>query len=247
MRTFLQALLVCPECKGDFETIVFSRNREEVIEGLLFCKTCGMAYPIVNTIPRVLGNGLELNPSFANRFSKELKALRINNPTSGMHRQNRLDRRTQQSFGFQWSRFPEMACNFKENFLYYIYPIKPEFFKGKIGLDAGCGFGRHIYNAAHFGAEMVGMDFSAAIDATYQNTKHFKNVHLIQADIYKIPFKNNIFDFIYSIGVLHHLSNPENGFRMLVPSIKPNGVFMVWVYSNKRRFSIFFLLNPSEV
>ena len=39
-------------------------------------------------------------------------------------------------------------------------------FKGKIGLDLGCGFGRHVYNSAQFGAEMVGVDLSEAIEST---------------------------------------------------------------------------------
>lgn len=25
-----------------------------------------------------------------------------------------------------------------------IHPVPPEFFRGKVGLDAGCGFGRHV-------------------------------------------------------------------------------------------------------
>jgi len=73
------------------------------------------------------------------------------------------------------------------------------------------------------------------------NTKQFKNVHLVQADIYKAPFKKNAFDFVYSIGVLHHLSEPEVGFGSLVSLIKPKGAFLVWVYSKRRKFTILIL------
>src|SRR4030043_2454653 len=96
-----------------------------------------------------------------------------------------LQKKTQKSFGFQWTAFSEMCCDFRENFLNYISPVSPEFFKGKLGLDAGCGFGRHIYNAALFGAKMVGMDFSSAIEMAQRNTSGLKNVFLIKGDIYQ--------------------------------------------------------------
>ena len=56
--------------------------------------------------------------------------------------------RTRQSFGYQWTAFRTMVDAFREGFLNYIHPIGPEFFPGKLGLDAGCGFGRHVYYAA---------------------------------------------------------------------------------------------------
>jgi SAM-dependent methyltransferase len=134
-----------------------------------------------------------------------------------------------------------MACDFHENFWNYLHPATPEFLRGRLGLDAGCGFGRHIYQAASYGAEMVGMDLSRAIDASYQNTKQFPNVHLVQGDIYAPPFAPKTFDFVYSVGVLHHLPDPERGVRSLVPLVKPNGSLFVWLYSKSRRFSNFVL------
>ena len=120
------------------------------------------------------------------------------------------------------------------NFLNYIYPVKPQFFEGKIGLDAGCGFGRHLFYAAEFGAEMIGVDLSEAVEAAYRNTKHLPNVHIIQADIYNLSFRDNSFDFIYSIGVLHHLPDPKEGFKSLLPLLKSGGAIFIWVYSTAR-------------
>jgi SAM-dependent methyltransferase len=62
------------------------------------------------------------------------------------------------------------------------------------------------------------------------------NVHLVQADVYHLPIKPGILDFAYSIGVLHHLPDPEAGFRCLVPLLKPGGSLFVWVYSKSRPF-----------
>src|SRR3990172_2722911 len=110
-----------------------------------------------------------------------------------------------------------MVEAFGEGFLTYIHPLGPEFFPGKLVLDAGCGFGRHLYYAAEFGAEVVGVDFSAAVEAARANTAGCKGIHLVQADIYRLPFREASFDFAYSLGVLHHLPDPERGFQALVP------------------------------
>ena len=233
MRERLLELLACPCCGGSFTERTFSEIEGEIVEGLLTCQ-CGEAYPIINAIPRLLPNAFHEHPEFLQKYGEEIKQ-----PVGGFDKQletdlDRLQKRTQKSFGYQWTAFSEMIEEFRENFLNYTYPIKPSFFKGKIGLDAGCGFGRHIYYAAEFGAEMVGIDLSAAIDSAYQNTKHLRNVHLVQGDIYKLPFREKAFDFAYSIGVLHHLPDPERGFHSLLPLLKPNSSIFIWVYSKKR-------------
>jgi hypothetical protein len=38
------------------------------------------------------------------------------------------------------------------------------------------------------------------------------------------------FDFILSIGVLHHLASPETGLRNLVKVMSPSGAIIVWLY-----------------
>lgn len=198
--------LVCPECAHDLRQTVSKADGDDTIEGALTCD-CGRTYPVRDGIPRFTDDA---------PLSADI-------------------RRTQHSFGYQWTRFSQMVIDFRENFLDYIRPIDESFFPGKRGLDVGCGFGRHIYNAATFGAEMVGVDISAAIDATRQNVRHLPNVHLVQANIYKLPFRPGTFDFAYSIGVLHHLPDPERGFQSVVTVVKPGGTVFIWVYSKSRR------------
>jgi len=154
---------------------------------------------------------------------------------SGVGRFDELQRRTQRSFGFQWTRFATLHQVFEEDFLNYIAPLQPEFFPGRLILDAGCGFGRHLYYAATYGAEVVGVDLSAAIDRAQRNTAHLPGVHLVQCDLYHLPFRPGTFDGVYSIGVLHHLPDPEAGFRNLLRVLKPDAPIVVWVYSSKRR------------
>jgi SAM-dependent methyltransferase len=115
--------------------------------------------------------------------------------------------------------------------------VPPEFFRGKVGLDAGCGFGRHLFYAASMGAQMTGMDFSAAVAQAFRNVKSLDNADVVQGDIFRPPFRPQAFDFVYSIGVLHHLPDPERGFRALLPLLKPGGAVLIWVYSKSRRWT----------
>lgn len=234
MKPRLLELLICPECSGTLQQSVFTADGEATLEGLLTCG-CGRAYPVVGGIPRFTDDALTTFADFTKRHAARLAGHHVA-PPGGADQMAPALRRTQESFGYQWTRFSEMAIDFRENFLDYIRPIDEAFFRGKLGLDVGCGFGRHIYNAAIFGAEMVGVDISAAIDATSKNMADLKNVHLVQANLYRLPFRSGTFDFAYSIGVLHHLPDPERGFRSVVSMVKPNGAVFIWVYSKSRRF-----------
>jgi SAM-dependent methyltransferase len=78
---------------------------------------------------------------------------------------------------------------------------------------------------------MIGIDLSQAVDAAQRNNADNRRVHIVQADIYNLPFKANTFDFIYSVGVLHHLPDPEKGFQFLIPFLIRGGSLFIWVYS----------------
>jgi ubiquinone/menaquinone biosynthesis C-methylase UbiE len=153
-----------------------------------------------------------------------------------------LSKRTQKSFGYQWTEFADMVEANREHFLNYIYPVKPEFLRGKKGLDVACGFGRHIYYASQLGADkMVGLDFSDAIWQAKTINAANKKITLVKGNIYDMPFREESFDFAYSLGALHHLPDPEKGFQSILPLIRRGGSVFIWVYSKKRKFLNFFL------
>jgi SAM-dependent methyltransferase len=148
-----------------------------------------------------------------------------------------LHRRTQQSFGYQWTVFGEMSDQFHDDFLNYIAPVSPDFFVGKRGLDAGCGFGRHLYYAVQFGAQMIGLDFSRAIVRAKEIAGELERVQFVQGEIQRPPIRPRSLDFAYSIGVLHHTPDPEGAFRALLPLVRPGGSIFIWVYSKSRKLT----------
>jgi SAM-dependent methyltransferase len=137
---------------------------------------------------------------------------------------------TAESFGYEWTHFSEMHAEYERNFLDYQAPHGPEFFAGKRVLDAGCGGGRHAYHAARYGAEVWAVDLGPAVEVARRNNPDADRVHVVQADLYHLPFAPESFDYIYSNGVLHHLPDPEGGFHALLPYLKPGREVRIYLY-----------------
>ncbi|KKP88460.1 MAG: Methyltransferase type 11, partial [Berkelbacteria bacterium GW2011_GWA2_35_9] len=95
-----------------------------------------------------------------------------------------LKKKTINGFGYEWTNFSKLYKEYEQQFLDWIHPITPDFFKNKLVLDAGCGTGRHSYYATRFGAETVGMDLSIAVDVAQKNAGNNLRTHIIQADIF---------------------------------------------------------------
>ena len=103
--------------------------------------------------------------------------------------------------------------------------------RGKNVQDAGCGMGRFLDVASRHGAVSVGADLSFAVEAAHENLRDRPNVHILQADLRELPFPDASFDFIYSIGVLHHTPDCRASFLSLLRLLKPGGRIAVWLYS----------------
>jgi SAM-dependent methyltransferase len=50
--------------------------------------------------------------------------------------------------------------------------------------------------------------------------------------IYNIPEENS-FDIVFSIGVIHHLEDPEAAIKRLVRATRPGGHVLIWVYGEE--------------
>ncbi len=138
---------------------------------------------------------------------------------------------TVKRFGEQWHLYSFIDPLYKQQFLDWIHPVQPSFFKDKVVLDAGCGKGRHALLAREFGAKLVvALDASNSVDVAQANAHPYSNIEVVQGDILHPPFKPGSFDYVYSIGVLHHLPVPYEGFYQLTQLIKQGGHISIWVY-----------------
>jgi SAM-dependent methyltransferase len=145
------------------------------------------------------------------------------------------------SFGFQWKVYArtqldsesssESASDFRKR-----TGLEPRDLRGKLVLDVGCGMGRFAEVASRWGARVVGVDLSAAAEVAALNLADRESVSILRADVFSLPFADESFDLIYSLGVLHHTPNCEQAFSRLPRLLKPGGTIAVWLYSGYNRW-----------
>jgi len=103
-------------------------------------------------------------------------------------------------------------------------------------LDSGCGNGRYTVALSKLGAgEVWGLDFSEIniTDARKRAQEAgLQNVHYQLGNVLKVPFPDNHFDFVFSNGVLHHTSDPQQGLNELLRVLKPGGIGFYYVIPN---------------
>jgi SAM-dependent methyltransferase len=139
------------------------------------------------------------------------------------------------SFGFQWLKHnktqldDENSRRSEKDFILRTR-LTPEDLKGKLVLDVGCGMGRYAEVATRWGAYVVGIDLSQAVEAAAGNLAE-RNAAILQADAFRLPFAPESFDIIYSLGVLHHTPDCERAVKGLAQFLKPEGILSVWLYS----------------
>jgi SAM-dependent methyltransferase len=114
---------------------------------------------------------------------------------------------------------------------------------GEGGLDiliAGSGTGQHpIETARQFvGARVLAVDLSRASLAYAQRKSEelgLPQIAYAQADILNLGTLDRRFDLVESFGVLHHLADPWQGWRVLVSLLRPGGVMNIGLYSELAR------------
>lgn len=203
MKQRLLQYLICPSCSGEILLSQVEKTEDgEILEGELTCAACSLKVPIMRGIPRFV------------------KLEQVDTDKAATARQ----------FGWQWLHFTQSDERYGDQFLGWIGPVQPEFFRDKIVLEGGCGKGRHTQLAARWGArDVIGVDLSDAVDSAFAATRGVENAHIVQADIYHLPFRR-AFDYAFSVGVLHHLPDPRGGFKSLASKVKPGGYLSAWVY-----------------
>lgn len=204
MRRSLLKYLRCMSCQGPLTLSVFREVDQRVESGQLECCIGGHRYPIQNFVPRFVKSEL-----YASSFGEEWNIfshtqLDSANGTDISHR-----------------RFEQLA------------QMRLSELKGKRVLEVGCGMGRFVEVVAEAGAEVIGVDLSRAVDAAAANLATGTNAHVIQADLFSLPFADETFDYIYSFGVLHHTPSPKSAFQALPRYVRPGGTIGIWVYGHR--------------
>ena len=106
-------------------------------------------------------------------------------------------------------------------------------------LDAGAGFGRHAFELARRGANVVALDYSADEVATTRATfaamveaneiEQARYVAALQGDATRLPFDDGTFDRVITSEVLEHIQDDVSAISELVRVLRPGGTFAATV------------------
>ena len=220
--------LACPACKGSFEleadeTLEIAYDKafvqesetgidfeliENIVRGSLSCSKCEVEYSIKNGIPN-LTRKLNSDPEF--------QSIQDDNVTN---------------YSFQWRVFSHNYTKWSDIYFKDYIDLPASYFKSKLGLDVGCGMGRYSTPPVLVGAELVAVEPSQAVEKAYLKSLTIPGLHVIQADVYNLPLLDEKFDFVQSLGVVHHLPDPEKGVSSLKDKVKPGGKLLLYIYQS---------------
>jgi SAM-dependent methyltransferase len=139
--------------------------------------------------------------------------------------------RTAKSFGYEWTAFDEIQPEDREFSLMYFRDVPRESYAGLVALDVGCGKGRHSYFLAPDVRAVVAVDNSQAIEVAARNLRTLENVAIMKTDLRAMPFAPESFDFVFCLGVLHHLPDPAGALDSVLRHLKQDGRLLVYLYS----------------
>lgn len=182
------------------------RKGDEVIDGTLISSS--NSYPIIRGIPRFSGHSYEENYT--------------------------------SNFGYQWNRWAQTQFESKNmgmpmeghtgKMWRMITGLEDREIEGKLVGDFGCGSGRFIEIARMKKGKVIGIDLSDAVESAREFFQDDPGVLICQADILQPPLAEKCLDIAFSIGVLHHTPDPEQGFLEIARRVKPGGKIAVSVY-----------------
>jgi SAM-dependent methyltransferase len=209
MHYLLTDVLISPVTGQPLKLVEKLRDTNEVLEGSLICEQTGQSFPIRHGIPYFSLDTVNTNA-------------------------------TARRFGYQWKR---QADGFFERETIYGESYAQEFqsfldrtllkINDLLGMriaDIGCGRGRLSRQLAAHGAEVFAIDISDSVEIVRAEGQNLSQLHVIQANLFELPFPNGFFDVIWSDGVIHHTPNPRAAFSALASKVTGGGKLGIYVY-----------------
>lgn len=145
--------------------------------------------------------------------------------------------KTISDFGEQWARYTSNDGYYAsiELFADICGPILPlNEIAGARVADIGSGTGRIVDMLLSAGARhVIAIEPSDAFDVLKANTaRHADKIEYIKGKGEALPRNRNL-DYVFSIGVLHHIPDPEPVVKSALNALRPGGRMLVWLYGRE--------------
>lgn len=159
-----------------------------------------------------------------------------------------VDEKTIRDFGDQWHLFTE-------NEGFYGEPevlrdvcgdlLDVGAFGGKRVCEIGAGAGRFVRILSRLGAsEILAVEPSASIEVLRRNTADCAAPVRFLHDRGENLAERDAFDFVVSIGVIHHIVDPLPTLEAAHRALKPGGKLVVWVYGHEGNEAYLAVVGP---
>ena len=222
MKINLLEYLQCPLCHGQLSLKITKKIKKEIITGKFSCNKCKEIFPVRKGIPRFVKDTdkdfVKTEDSFSAKWRKHY---------SNHQAKDWIDFQKQWFFDrFGWKTIKKFTNFMKTK---------------KFVLEAGTGIGNTAdLLSINSSSTVFAIDASESIDFAFKKYGKKSNLHFLQADLRKLPFKKKFFDYILSDQVLHHTKNTKTSFKYLTKFLKKDGIISIYVYNKKapvREFS----------
>jgi ubiquinone/menaquinone biosynthesis C-methylase UbiE len=150
---------------------------------------------------------------------------------------DRADAPTAPGFGREWSTFRQESSKltaverlsvFNGYFGIFPWEILPQ---NSVGMDVGCGSGRWAVLVAPRVGHLHLVDASRdALEVARANLSGSANVTFHVASVSDLPIEDASLDFVYSLGVLHHVPDTRGALLSIARKLKPGAPLLVYLY-----------------
>jgi len=201
-------ILACPHCQGTFRLRDEMTDQTEIISGVLECSACGQTFFIEHGVPNLLdqADADVTRRGFTDQWNLRFDGQFENREVFGMRPEKR-------------AKFMVERC---------VDSVQPN----EWIVDIGCGSAEVTRAIAvqHPEAQVVGFDFSSTLQQSAQNALDVPNLHFVQGDVMRPPFKSNTFMKLFAIGVLHHTADTATAFEAAASLVASGGRMLAWIY-----------------
>lgn len=158
------------------------------------------------------------------------------------------DQKTADAFADSWNNLPQGSVYTFEQFKEWLEPVNETDLKGKTVLELGCGNGSLLFHMTKWNpSKITGVDLGDSVLAAQKNMSltNYKNWKIEKGDL--TEYASEGYDFVYSIGVLHHLKDVKKGLDSVIRNTKSGGKFHCWVYAHEGNLIVRLIVEPLRI